>query len=538
MQSNKLSSLNKLIADTIDKNSDLPALSNLNEAPISYRHLGELFARWHTFFKNCGIKPGDKIAMCSKNSANWAITFFSSLTYGAVTVPILNGFTPDSIQHLINHSEAKLFFTEKQIWDQIDRSNLPEVIAVIDVDTYSIMYSKIDKLTIPSPESKQPNYYNDESDDLAIINYTSGSTGTSKGVMLTYGNVCSNAVFAVENLHFLLPGDGIVSMLPLAHMFGMLVELIFPLLKGCHITFLGRTPSPGILLGALAEVKPKLIVTVPLVIEKIVKNKIFPVLDKPTMKVLLKIPVVSNLIYSKIKKSLIQAFGGNLLELIIGGAALNPDVEKLLRTLNFPYTVGYGMTECAPLISYCPWQSQKPGSCGRIVDRMQARIASDNPAKVPGTLWVKGANVMKGYFKNAEATDSVFDDGWMNTGDICLLDNDGYLFIKGRDKAMILGASGQNIYPEEIENKLNNLPFVAESVVVDREGKLVALVHPDYDAATKAHVSKEKIDELMDYNLATLNKQVPAYAKVSRIELRDDPFEKTPKMSIKRYLYK
>lgn len=529
-------SLNSLIAETIKKHGIHPALSNLGSHSISYTELGSQIDNWHVKFAQYGVKPGDKIALCGKNSANWAVVFISCLTYGAVSVPILNGFTLESVTYLVNHSEAKLLFTEQQTWNNLDRSKLPYVIACHDIDTNDTLYIKPDvKL---DPEAHPAGFFHDKNDDLAIINYTSGSTGTSKGVMLTYGNVTSNAVFAVENIPYLHPGDGMVSMLPMAHMFGMLVELIFPLLKGCHITFLGRTPSPGILLNAFAEIKPKIVVTVPLVIEKIVKNKIFPVINKPLMKALISIPFLNSLIYKKIRTQMLKAFGGNLHQLIIGGAALNPDVEKLLRKINFPYTVGYGMTECAPLIAYCPWDKQKSGSCGRIVDRMQARIDSADPAAIPGVLWVKGDNVMKGYFHNPEATEAVFDGDWMNTGDICVLDNDGYLFIKGRDKAMILGASGQNIYPEEIENKLNNLPFVAESLVVDRDGKLVALVVPDYDAAQKAHVSKEKLDELMDYNLSTLNKQIPAYSKISHIELRDEPFEKTPKMSIKRYLYK
>ena len=387
-------------------------------------------------------------------------------------------------------------------------------------------------------ENFDRDYFRDSKDDLAVINYTSGSTGLSKGVMISYGNLWSNARYSTDNIKFFEPGDGMVSMLPLAHMFGLLVELIFPLLKGCHITFLGKVPSPKILLDAFSRIRPKLVVTVPLVIEKIVTNKIFPALKRPLMRVATRIPLLNDFIYRKVRSKMIDAFGGNLHQLIIGGAALAPSVEKFLLRIKFPYTVGYGMTECAPLISYCFWDRQKPGSCGLVVDRMQARVESPDPSTVPGVLWVKGDNVMQGYYKNQEATDAVFDDGWMNTGDICILDNDGYLFIKGRDKSMILGPSGQNIYPEEIENKLNHLPFVAESIVVERDGRLVALVYPDEEAARHAHLPKEKIDSLMDYNLVTLNRELPGYSKVSSIELRGEPFEKTPKQSIKRYLYK
>lgn len=529
-------SLNNLIHETIIKNRTHSALSNFGDSPITYAQLGEQIAAHHNLFRSYGLKPGDKIALCAKNSSNWAVTFLSALTYGAVSVPILHGFTFDSVQYLVSHSEAKMFFTEASLWNNLDRDKLKDLHAVIDLETNSVLFSRTDPTGVQT--STDDTYFRDKNDDLAIINYTSGSTGTSKGVMLTYGNLTSNAVFAVENIPYLHPGDGMVSMLPLAHMFGMLVELIFPLLKGCHIVFLGRTPTPAILLKAFAEVKPKLVVTVPLVIEKIVKNRIFPELKKQPVKTLLHIPLLKKFIYKKIRKSMLSAFGDNLHQLIIGGAALNADVEALLRLISFPYTVGYGMTECAPLIAYCPWDSQKPGSCGKIVDRMHAKIDSVDPATIPGVLWVKGDNVMHGYFHNAQATADVMDGDWMNTGDICLLDNDGYLFIKGRDKAMILGASGQNIYPEEIENKLNNLPLVSESLVIDRQGKLIALVYPDFDAAAKAHISKEKIDELMDYNLATINKQVPTYSKLNHIELRDEPFEKTPKMSIKRYLYK
>lgn len=542
------------LAESFRRNQSVDALSDLNGEAITYAELTQRIARMHVLLRHAGIKRGDKIALCAKNSSHWALVFLSALTYGAVTVPILNEFRNDSIQHLVSHSDARLFFVDPAIWKGLDASQMPDVDGFVDIEMWRLKLSRstsvktafdeLDRLVdMDFPEGTtvgnfDRDYFHDSKDDLAVINYTSGSTGLSKGVMISYGNLWSNARYSTDNIKFFEPGDGMVSMLPLAHMFGLLVELIFPLLKGCHITFLGKVPSPKILLDAFSRIRPKLVVTVPLVIEKIVSNKIFPALKRPLMRVATRIPLLNDFIYRKVRSKMIDAFGGNLHQLIIGGAALAPSVEKFLLRIKFPYTVGYGMTECAPLISYCFWNKQKPGSCGLVVDRMQARVKSPDPSTVPGVLWVKGDNVMQGYYKNQEATDAVFDDGWMNTGDICILDNDGYLFIKGRDKSMILGPSGQNIYPEEIENKLNHLPFVAESIVVERDGRLVALVYPDEEAARHAHLPKEKIDSLMDYNLVTLNRELPGYSKVSSIELREEPFEKTPKQSIKRYLYK
>ncbi len=542
------------LAESFRRNQSVDALSDLNGEAITYAELTQRIARMHVLLRHAGIKRGDKIALCAKNSSHWALVFLSALTYGAVTVPILNEFRNDSIQHLVSHSDARLFFVDPAIWKGLDASQMPDVDGFVDIEMWRLKLSRstsvktafdeLDRLVdMDFPEGTtvgnfDRDYFHDSKDDLAVINYTSGSTGLSKGVMISYGNLWSNARYSTDNIKFFEPGDGMVSMLPLAHMFGLLVELIFPLLKGCHITFLGKVPSPKILLDAFSRIRPKLVVTVPLVIEKIVSNKIFPALKRPLMRVATRIPLLNDFIYRKVRSKMIDAFGGNLHQLIIGGAALAPSVEKFLLRIKFPYTVGYGMTECAPLISYCFWNKQKPGSCGLVVDRMQARVKSPDPSTVPGVLWVKGDNVMQGYYKNQEATDAVFDDGWMNTGDICILDNDGYLFIKGRDKSMILGPSGQNIYPEEIENKLNHLPFVAESIVVERDGRLVALVYPDEEAAQHAHLPKEKIDSLMDYNLVTLNRELPGYSKVSSIELREEPFEKTPKQSIKRYLYK
>lgn len=544
-----------MLSESIARNWSVDAMSNLHEAAVSYGVMATSIARNHLLFEGMGLKPGDKVALIGKNSVNWAEAFLSCLTYGATCVPILHEFQPDAMMHLVEHSDSKLLFVDSQIWRQLDPEKLVKLEGVVNVDSrelllcrnekmkerYDAMNAEMERAFPGGVNSGNFNlhYYRPEREDVAVINYTSGSTGMSKGVMIPYRALWSNARYAVDNIPYLHPGDGMVSMLPLAHMFGMLVELIFPLLKGCHITFLGRVPSPKVLLDAFADVKPKLVVTVPLVIEKIVRNKVFPTLKKFPVNILSKIPGLNRVVYGKVKKEMLNAFGGNLEQLIIGGAALSDGVDEFLRRIKFPFTIGYGMTECAPLISYCVWYDQRPGSCGKPVDRMQVKVVSEDPAHVPGTLWVKGDNVMLGYYKNEEATSEAFNaDGWMNTGDVCVQDADGYLYIKGRDKTMILGPSGQNIYPEEIESKLNVLPFVAESLVVDRDGKLVALVVPDFEAARHAHVSKEKIDELMDLNLTTLNRQIPAYSRVSRLELRDEPFEKTPKHSIRRYLYK
>lgn len=544
-----------MLSDSISRNWSVSAMSNLHETPMTYGDLAVNIVRNHLIFQGMGLQPGDKVALIGKNSVNWAVAFLSCLSYGATCVPLLHEFQPDAMMYLVDHSDSRLLFVDSQIWRQLDPEKLGKLKGVIDIDTRELLLSRDDALkalfgSLDEDLKKQfpsgvdngnfnIHYYSPERDDVAVINYTSGSTGMSKGVMIPYRALWSNARYSVDNIPYLHPGDGMVSMLPLAHMFGMLVELIFPLLKGCHITFLGRVPSPKVLLDAFTEVRPKLVVTVPLVIEKIVRNRIFPSLKKFPANVLVKIPGLNHIVFNKVRAGMLNAFGGNLQQFIIGGAALSDAVDEFLRRIRFPFTIGYGMTECAPLISYCVWYDQRPGSCGKPVDRMHVKIMSDDPENTPGTLWVKGDNVMLGYYKNPEATAEAFDsEGWMNTGDICAQDHDGYLYIKGRDKTMILGPSGQNIYPEEIESKLNVLPFVAESLVVDRDGKLVALVVPDFEAARHAHVSREKIDELMDLNLTTLNRQVPGYARVSRLELRDEPFEKTPKHSIRRYLYK
>ena len=539
------------IQSSIRDNWERLALTDFNGVSYQYRDIARKVAKLHLLYAHVRIKPGDKIAICGKNSSQWAVAFIATVTYGAVAVPILHEFKSDTVHHLVVHSGARLLFTDDSIWENLDPDSMSALDGIIRLGDFSLIHERNSRLRearpgrIVSPGKKYPErftsedviYHKVKDSDVALINYTSGSTGMSKGVMLTYGNLWSNIQFCVDGLTFLEPGDGIVCMLPLAHMYGLVVELLHPFVKGCHVHFLTRVPSPRVILDAFAAVRPKLIVTVPLIIEKIVKTKVFPLLDKPYMKVLMKVPFVDDKLLSKIRHGLLDVFGGNVHEIIVGGAALNKDVEQFLRRIDFPYTVGYGMTECGPLISYCSWKSQRAQSCGRVVDRMECRIESSDPKNVPGELWVKGANVMKGYYKNTDATKAVMKDGWMNTGDLCTIDDDGYIYIRGRNKNMILGPSGQNIYPEEIEQKLNNIPYVAESIVIEDKGKLTALIYPDMEAATKAGIAMGHIDTEMKENIAALNKDLPAYSQISNFKIHYQEFEKTPKRSIKRYLY-
>ncbi|WP_290453654.1 AMP-binding protein [uncultured Muribaculum sp.] len=543
--------LNGYLQSSVRKNWEELALTDFNGVSFQYRDIARKVAKLHLLYEQAGVKRGDKIALCGKNSSQWAVAFISAITYGAVAVPILHEFKADNIHHLVTHSEAKLFYTDDAIWENLDPDSMNGLEGVIRLHDYSIIMSRNKRLTNARehlneifgkryPERFTPDdvvYYKEKKDELALINYTSGSMGFSKGVMLTYNNLWSNIQFTIDGLTFLNPGDGIVCMLPLAHMYGLIVELLHPLVKGCHVYFLTRMPSPRVILEAFATVRPKLIVTVPLIIEKIVKTKVFPLLDKPLIKLLMHIPVIDDRLLEKIKTQLMSAFGGNVQEIIIGGAALNKDVETFLRRINFPYTVGYGMTECAPLVAYAQWDKQRPGSCGQIVDRMEGRIDSPDPEHIPGELWVRGDNVMKGYYKNKDATDAVMKDGWMNTGDLCTMDSDGFIYIRGRNKNMILGPSGQNIYPEHLEQKLNNMPYVAESLVVDSDGQLAALIYPDLELATKQGIHTDALSKIMDDNIAALNKDLPAYSQIRKVKLYNEEFEKTPKRSIKRYLY-
>ncbi|MDE6521305.1 MAG: AMP-binding protein [Muribaculaceae bacterium] len=541
-------SLNSILEEAVRRNWDLPSLSDFKGSTCTYAEVAVYIEKLHILFEAAGIKPGDKVAICGKNSAKWAIAFISCLTAGVVAVPILHEFKPETIHHLVNHSDAKLLFVDEAIWKNIDKLDLPSLEGVIYISEYGMPYSKSENLTIAHDNidkyfndkyphgftAKDIQWFKDRPEDLAVINYTSGSTGMSKGVMLPYRSIWSNIKFCMEFLTFLKPGDGVLNMLPLAHLYGMVIEMLHPFAKGCHCTFLGRTPSPAILLAAFAEVQPKLIITVPLVLEKIVKTKIFPVINQPKMRFLLRLPIIKGIILRKIKDQLVKALGGNVQQVIIGGAALNADVSEFLTRIKFPLTVGYGMTECGPLITYETPEKNIPGTVGKIVERMEAKIDSPDPETVPGNLWVKGDNVMKGYYKNDEATKEVMRDGWMNTGDLVIRDKEGNIRIMGRSKTMILGPSGQNIYPEEIEQKINNLPYVVESVVIDDNGKLVALIYPDFEALKK---DGKDVDTVMEENLKILNPQLPAYSKITEIRVMEKEFEKTPKRSIKRFLY-
>ena len=540
------------IAQTLRENWDREALTDFKGQSLQYRAVARKIAKLHIAFEAGGIQKGDRIAFVGRNSAQWSVALLATITYGAVAVPILHDFTPDTIHHLINHSGARLAFMDGTAEENTDPEAMKGLEGIVQISDYSLVMSRNEKLTYAREHlnelfgKKYPERFTPADvkfdpiapDAVMLINYTSGSTGFSKGVMLTEHALWSNLQFCWDGLSFLEPGDDMICMLPLAHMFGLMVEMLHPLVKGCHVNFLTRTPSPKIIMAAYAEVRPKLIVAVPLIIDKIIRTRVFPMLDKPLMKVLTHVPFVDKKLFARIRERIIETFGGNVIELIIGGAALNKDVEDFLIKIGFPFTVGYGMTECGPLISYCQWDSQKKGSCGRIVDRMEARIDSDDPANVPGLLWVRGDNVMKGYYKNPEATDAVMKDGWMNTGDICTMDSENYLFIRGRDKNMILGPSGQNIYPEEIEQRLNNLPYVAESIVIDAgDGKLEALIHPDLDTAEKQGMTDAQIEQQMNDNIRQLNTELPSYSKIQSMRIFQDEFEKTPKRSIKRYLY-
>ena len=545
-------SLNAYILQSLRDNWELLALTDYNGASFQYKDVARKITKLHILFRNVGVKPGDKIALCGRNSAQWAMAFIGTITYGAIAVPVLHEFKPDNIHHLVNHSEARLLFADAGTWENLDASVMPALEGVLLISDFSLLMSRSEplnearaNLNLFFGEAYPERFTVDDvevcvtkPDDVALINYTSGSTGFSKGVMVTFGNLWSNIEYTIDHLDFLSPGDGIVSMLPLAHMYGLVVEMLHPFVKGCHVTFLTRIPSPRIIMEAFATVHPKLIVAVPLILEQIIRTKVFPLLEKPYMKFLLHVPFVDDRLLGKIKDRLTDTFGGNLQEIVIGGAALNKEVETFLRRIGFPFTVGYGMTECAPLISYAPHEESRPGSCGRLVDRMEIKVDSPDPENVPGIIWVRGANVMKGYFKNSEATAEAFgEDGWMSTGDIGCVDSDNFIYLRGRDKNMILGPSGQNIYPEEIEQKLNNMPYVGESIILEDSGKLFALVYPDMDNVMNRNLTTADVERIMAENLVQLNKELPAYSQVARIEIKSEEFEKTPKRSIKRYLY-
>lgn len=543
--------LNDYFSESVRKNWDRMALTDFDGASYQYKDVARKIAKLHLLFNHIGIAPGDKIALCGRNSAAWAVTFFAALSYGAVIVPILHEFKADTVHHLVNHSDARLFFVDRGIWDDLDPESMQALAGVLAVNDFALLFSRDDKLDYARshlnemfghayPERFTPDnvkYHADSPEEVALISYTSGSTGFSKGVMLTFGNLRSNLQYCLDNLGMLEPGDGIVSMLPMAHMYGLMVDVVYGFSVGANLNFLTRVPSPRVITAAFEKVRPKLIVAVPLIIEKIIRTRVYPLLEKPLMKLLLRVPYVDDRLLAKIKNKLQASFGGNLHEIILGGAAVNPEVEKFMKKIGFPYTIGYGMTECAPLISYSSWGEARIGSCGQTVDRMSIRVDSPDPSRIPGVLWVKGENVMAGYYKNPDATAAVMRDGWMSTGDICTVDNDGFIYIRGRNKNMILGPSGQNIYPEEIEHTLNNMALVGESLIVEEKGRLVALIYPDYDAAQAMGLDEAAIDATMRENISQLNREIPSYSQVSTFRIMDEEFEKTPKRSIKRYLY-
>lgn len=531
---------------------DKPAVCNYRGETFSYGQLATQIERFHIFFEACGLKKGDRIAICAKNTARMAVSFLSVNTYETVVVPILSDFTPESVNHLVDHSESQMLFTDSDIWAKLDKSKMPLVKAVISVNDFTLLYADNDEVKkayaaiSETFASRYPmgftgenvTYNTDNWDDLDLINYTSGTTSAPKGVMLTYKALSATIDFGQR---YIPSSDKfrMVSMLPMAHMYGLVYEFLYPLCNGTSITFLGKTPSPSLLLSAMHDVRPYLLITVPLVMEKVFKSAIKPVLDKPVMKVLTRIPGINSLIFKKIREKLLSALGGNLQMIIMGGAPLNPEVEKWFKRIGLPYTVGYGMTEAAPLLAYEACTSYVPGSCGRSVDCAIVRIDSEDPQHVVGEIQAKGDNVCIGYYKNPEATAAAFtEDGFLKTGDLGIIDANGNIFIRGRSKSMILSANGQNIYPEEVEAVVNNQDYVVESVVVDRAGKLVALVYLDGDAMKKAGLDEETVADLHETIRINANKALPSYSQLQKVEVVDKPFEKTPKMSIKRFMYK
>ena len=550
----EIPSFNALIEKSIVEHWDMDALTDYKGATLQYHDVARKIEKLHIMFENSGVVKGDKIALCGRNSANWAIAFLATLTYGAIAVPILHEFMPDQIHNIVNHSDAKLLFVGDVVATQVDATKMPGLEGIIYIPDYSLVVSRTDKLTyarehlnemfgIKYPKyfrKNHVNYYKDQDpEELAMINYTSGTTGFSKGVMIPYRALWGNADFAENVLgKKIKPGDSIISILPMAHMYGMAFEFIFEFIKGCHIFYLTRIPSPAIIAEAFGRIKPAVIIAVPLVIEKIIRKKVFPKIQNNRMRMLLHMPVISKKVKEKICDQVSNAFGGNFYEVIIGGAAFNQEVENFLHGVGFRYTVGYGATECAPIICYEDYKNFVPGSCGKAALHMMVRIDSPDPENVPGEILAKGPNVMLGYYKNEEATKQTIDEnGWYHTGDLGTMDGDGNVFIKGRSKNMLLGASGQNIYPEEIEDKLNSLALVAESVVVQKGDKLIALVHPDYDEAQTLNLGNNELTDIMEQNRQELNSMIPAYSKVSEIRIHEEEFEKTPKKSIKRFLY-
>jgi long-chain acyl-CoA synthetase len=539
-----------LIETSLKEHWDLPALSDYRGSTYHYKDIARRIAKLHILFEECNLKRGEHVAICGRNSAAWGTVFLAIVTYGAVAVPILHEFKADNIHNIVNHSDAKILFVGNIVWENLSEREMPNLTALILINDFSILHSKSrtlhrvrDRLNEHFgrryPKHFRPEhvkFFTEKPDDLAVINYTSGTTGFSKGVMLPYRSLHSNVEFACEVLSELKAGDNVVAMLPTAHMYGMAFEFLFEVIKGCHVQFLTRLPTPKIILEAFAETKPRIIIAVPLIIEKIYRNNLQPILKKTAVRAMLSLPVLDQQVCRTINSKLSTTFGGNFIEVIIGGAAFNQEVERFFRKIGFRYTVGYGMTECGPIITYEDWSKTPLYSCGKATINMAVRIDSADPENIVGEVQVQGKNVMLGYYKNPQATREIFTpDGWMRTGDLGVMDKNGYLFLRGRSKNMILGASGQNIFPEEIEDKLNNMPYVQESLVIEAGDKLAALVYPDYDQLHEDHKNE---DEAMEEMRTAANAELPAYSQIAKVRVYPEEFEKTPKRSIKRFMYK
>ncbi len=544
--------LSLFIADSLRNNWNIQSMTDYKGNSFRFADVAERIARLHLLYKACDLKPGDKVALVGKNSAHWAMTYLATVTYGAVIVPILPDFKPNDIHHIVNHSDSVLMLAADNIFDTLDLEKMTKLRGIFSLQHFGLLSENGNKTTVKAmdelektfktkyPQGFKPEHVNFlpvHNSELAVISYTSGTTGFTKGVMIHHNSLTANVVYANKNMP-LDPGDSIVSFLPLAHTYGCAFEFLWPFTLGCHITFLTKTPSPQVIIEAFKKVRPRLVLAVPLIIEKIYKKQILPTISKPPMKTMLKIPLLNKVIKKKIRDKLVGVFGGNFHEVVIGGAALGREVEEFLRDIRFPFSIGYGMTECGPLISYANWDKARLGSAGKIVDTLEIRIDSPDPYNVAGEILVRGENVMLGYYKNEEATKKALDkDGWLHTGDLGVIDNDLFIYIRGRSKSMILGPSGQNIYPEEIEAMLNNMDLIQESLVVENKGLLVAMVYPDYESIDKLGIDEKTLGETLEQHKKTINERMPAYQNISRIKIVPEEFEKTPKKSIKRFLY-
>lgn len=541
----------QLIEQSIRKNWDRSALTDYKGATLQYKDVARKIEKMHILFQHAGIQPGDKIALCGRNSANWGATFLGVITYGAVAVPILHEFKADNVHNIVNHSEARMLFVGDQVWENFNEAAMPHLEGIIELKNFDLVVSRSKQLSYAREHlneefgkkypcrfrAEQVSYRRESPEELAVINYTSGTTGYSKGVMLPYRSILSNVVH-IDNKVGLKAGDRIVSMLPLGHIFGLLFDFLYGITAGAHLWFLTRMPSPKIIAESFTEIRPRIIACVPLIVEKIFKKNILPKVDNKLGKLLLNLPIISDKIKENIRQQAMEVFGGNFIEIVVGGAPFNAEVEAFLRKINFPYTIAYGMTECAPLICHSRWDEIQYTSCGKTVANMETRVLSDDPTRIPGELVCRGMNTMLGYYKNEKATEETINkEGWLHTGDMAIKDEQGNIYIKGRCKNMLLTASGQNIYPEEIEARLNNMPFVNESLVILQNNKLIALVYPDNEEAFQQNMNAHQLEEAIENNRIELNSQLPAYAQITRIKLYPEEFEKTAKKSIKRYLY-